>query len=153
MLLPKQATSQEQSNVELVTAFIEAFWNQQELHCTELFLTEDYIDHAYMPKSIEGLKQMAGLLNTAFPDQHSTIHEIVAQGDKIIVRMVMHGTHQGEFRGTAPTGNSIEAVVYREFAIRDGRIAEHWALFDTATLLRQIGAQLSFNNACTIKQQ
>jgi steroid delta-isomerase-like uncharacterized protein len=152
MLTTEQAQSNEQANVEIVTAFIESFWNQKELHCTEQLLSENYIDHAYTPGSLDGLKQMAGLLNTAFPDQHSTINEIVAQGDKVIVRMVMRGTHQGEFRGTSPTGNPIEAVVYREYVIRDGKIAEHWALFDTATLLRQIGAELNFDNACKIKR-
>jgi steroid delta-isomerase-like uncharacterized protein len=144
--------TKEQANIELVRDFIEAFWNQQKLDCIESVLTAYYIDHAYQPHTVDGLKQMAIVLNTAFPDQYSTINEIIAQGDKVMVRMIMRGTHLGEFRGTAPTGNRIEATIYREYVIRDGQIAEHWALFDTATLLRQIGAQLSFDNACKIKK-
>ncbi|MEK3720550.1 ester cyclase [Paenibacillus sp. FSL H8-0034] len=144
--------TKEQANIELVRDFIETFWNQQKLDCIETVLTADYVDHAYTPQTAEGLEQMAIVLNTAFPDQHSTISEIIAQGDKVMVRMVMRGTHLGAFRGTAPTGNRIEATIYREYVIRDGQIAEHWALFDTATLLRQIGAQLSFDNACKIRK-
>ncbi|WP_177237582.1 ester cyclase [Paenibacillus sp. 1_12] len=56
----------------------------------------------------------------------------------------MLGTHLREFRGSGPTGHPIEAAVYREYFIKDKQIAEHWALFDTATLLMQIGAQFNF---------
>lgn len=145
-------TTKEQANIELVRDFIEAFWNQRKFDCIETILTADYVDHAYTPQTAEGLKQMAIVLNTAFPDQYSTINEIITQGDKVIVRLVMRGTHLGAFRGTEPTGNLIEATIYREYVVRDGQISEHWALFDTATLLRQIGAQLSFDNACKIKK-
>ncbi|MFD0681559.1 MULTISPECIES: ester cyclase [unclassified Paenibacillus] len=144
--------AKEQMNVETVRSFIERFWNKQELNCTKEFLTEDYRDHAYTPNSVEGLEQMGRILNSAFSGQQSMIQEIIAQGDKVMVRMVLRGEHSGTFRGTAPTGNSVEATVYREYRLVDGKIAEHWALFDTAALLQQIGAQLSIDNACKIKR-
>jgi predicted ester cyclase len=64
----------------------------------------------------------------------------------------MSGTHQGNFRGTEATQNPIDVNLYREFRLIDGKISEHWALFDTASLFRQIGAELHEQPACQIKR-
>lgn len=62
----------------------------------------------------------------------------------------MRGRHQGDYRGTVPSGNPIEVVIYREYVIRKGKIAEHWALFDTATILLKIAYVPILYNYCKI---
>jgi len=143
----------EQQNMAHVEAFIESFWNGRGNLQQGQFLTEHYVDHAYMPHSAEGLIHMKNQLLASFPDQQSAVEEIIAQGDKVVVRMRLRGTHQGVFRDTQPSGNSVEVAVYREYRLENGLIAEHWALLDTASLLRQIGGQLNVENACKLKQQ
>lgn len=138
----------EKTNTDTVRAFIEAFWNVRSLDTTDRFLAPDYIDHAYTPPTVEGLKATAAELAAALPDHRSTIEDVVAQGDKVVTRMMLRGTHGGPFRGAAPTGNMIEVNVYRMYRLAGGKIAEHWALLDTATLLRQIAVQPSAENAC-----
>lgn len=131
--------TKEQKNMETVTAFIEAFWNQNDLDCTDQFLATHYQELSYQSK--EGLKQFAGKILEAFPDKRYTVEEIIAQGEKVLVRMVVKGTHEGMFFGTAPTGNSIDVTLYRQYRVVDGQIAEHRGWIDMVTMWHQIKAQ------------
>lgn len=128
----------EQKNIETVTAFIEAFWNESDMDCTDRFLSDDYQELAYESK--EGLKQFAGKILEAFPDKRYTVEEMIAQGEKVLVRMTVKGTHTGTFFGTAPTGNSIDVTLYRQYRVVDGKIAEHRGWIDMVTMWRQLQA-------------
>ncbi|MCM3492793.1 ester cyclase [Paenibacillus lactis] len=126
----------EQSNVELVGDFIEAFWNRSELNCVDRFLSDDYQELAYESK--EGLKTFAATILEAFPDKRYTVEQIIGQGDKVLVRMTVKGTHQGIFFGTAPTGNSIDVTLYRQYRVESGKITEHCGWIDMVTMWHQI---------------
>lgn len=79
-------------------------------------------------------------LHSAFPDLHVTVEDLIAEGDKVVGRNTVTGTHEGEYMGLKPTGRSI---TYNEiFIIRfaDGRIAETWGVVDVLSQLRQLGA-------------
>ncbi|XOK65001.1 ester cyclase [Paenibacillus elgii] len=128
----------EQKNIETVTAFIEAFWNESDMECTDRFLSDDYQELAYESK--EGLKRFARKILEAFPDKRYTVEEIIAQGEKVLVRMTVKGTHTGTFFGTAPTGNSIDVTLYRQYRVVDGKIAEHRGWIDMVTMWRQLQA-------------
>jgi steroid delta-isomerase-like uncharacterized protein len=86
------------------------------------------------------LKEVFGRLIRAFPDLHITVEDLIAEGDKVVSRNTVTGTHQGEHMGIPPTGKSI---TYNEiFIIRfeGGRIAETWGVVDVLSQLRQLGA-------------
>lgn len=101
----------------------------------------DLLFHAPVPNGMTGvqaLKQVWVTLLHAFPDLHVAIEDVVAEGDKVVHRNTVTGTHQGEYQGLAPTGKTI---TYNEiFIIRfaDGRIAEIWGVVDVLTQLRQL---------------
>ncbi|MCY9670092.1 ester cyclase [Paenibacillus alginolyticus] len=86
------------------------------------------------------MKQFAGKILEAFPDKLYTVEEIIAQGEKVIVRMVVKGTHRGLFFGNPPTGNSINVTLYRQYRVVDGKIAEHRGWIDMITMWHQIKA-------------
>jgi steroid delta-isomerase-like uncharacterized protein len=102
----------------------------------------DLLFHAPVPSGVTGteaLKQVWVTLLRAFPDLHVAIEDVVAEGDKVVFRNTVTGTHLGEYRGLAPTGRS---VTYGEiFILRfaDGRIAEIWGVVDVFAQLRQLG--------------
>lgn len=102
----------------------------------------DLVFHAPVPSGVTGteaLKQVWVTLLRAFPDLHVAIEDVVAEGDKIVFRNTVTGTHEGEYRGLAPTGRS---VTYNEiFILRftDGRIAEIWGVVDVFAQLKQLG--------------
>ena len=67
------------------------------------------------------------------------IEDIVAEGEKVLVRLRVQGTHGGDLMGIPATGRPIDIAVMDLFVIRDGKLVEHWALLDNLGLLRQLG--------------
>jgi predicted ester cyclase len=78
----------------------------------------------------------------AFPDLSCTVEEQVAEGDKVVSRWTLRGTHQGDFFGVAPTGKLVEftSIQINRFDDESGRIVEQWAEFDLLGAMRQMGA-------------
>ncbi|MFC3452857.1 ester cyclase [Amycolatopsis speibonae] len=103
----------------------------------------DVVFHAPVPietTGAEALKQVWTVLLRAFPDLRVTAEDVLADGDKVVCRNTVTGTHRGEFRGLPATG---KAVHYSEiFILRfaGGRITEIWGVVDVLTQLRQLGA-------------
>jgi steroid delta-isomerase-like uncharacterized protein len=86
------------------------------------------------------LKEVFGRLHRAYPDLHVTVEDVIAEGDKVVGRNTVTGTHQGEYMGLPPTGKS---VTYNEifiFRFAGGRIAETWGVVDVLSQMRQLGA-------------
>ncbi len=86
-----------------------------------------------------GARQYLMGVFAALPDFHATIEDIVAEGDRVVVRNVWRGTHLGSYHGVPPTGNSIALKGIVIFRIADGKIAERWATLDELALMRQLG--------------
>jgi steroid delta-isomerase-like uncharacterized protein len=102
----------------------------------------DLLFHAPVPNGMTGvqaLKQVWVTLLHAFPDLHVAIQDVVAEGDKVVHRNTVTGTHQGEYRGVAPTGKPISYNEIFIFRFADGRIAEIWGVVDVLAQLKQLG--------------
>jgi predicted ester cyclase len=76
----------------------------------------------------------------AFPDFRVAIEDIIAEGDKVCVRLEETGTHKGEYRGLAPTGNKLSYTVVAIWRIVEGKIAEGWIIYDQLDFLEQLNA-------------
>jgi predicted ester cyclase len=66
--------------------------------------------------------------------------DFVAEGDKVLVRLKVQGTHTGAFGDMAATGKKIDIDVLDLFQFKDGVLVEHWALLDNLGMLKQLGA-------------
>jgi predicted ester cyclase len=103
----------------------------------------DYVDHAMPPglaPGVEGLKQQLTTFYTALPDIFSIADDLIAEGDKVVVRWHGGGTHNGEFFGIPPTGTAATITGIHIFRIAGGKIVEHWGNSDDLGMLRQLGA-------------
>jgi steroid delta-isomerase-like uncharacterized protein len=87
----------------------------------------------------EALKEVFGRLHRAFPDLHIEINDLIAEGDKVVSRNTVTGTHQGDYMGLAPTGRSVTYDEIFVFRFADGRIVETWGVVDVAAQMRQLG--------------
>ena len=87
----------------------------------------------------QGVERLADALLPAIPDMRLDIEDVVAEGEKVLVRLTIRGTHQGELLGIAPTGRAVEVAVLDLFHVRGGKLVEHWALLDNLGLLKQLG--------------
>jgi steroid delta-isomerase-like uncharacterized protein len=102
---------------------------------------DDYAQHEErMDGGLDGIRAFLDQLRTAFPDIEGRVDDVVAEGDRVVVRMTWQGTHTGEFLGVAPTGRRVSYGRIEVWRIADGRLAEHWGQFDQYGLLRQIDA-------------
>ena len=127
-----------EENKAIVRRFIEAY-NKRNLDLIDDFVAPDYVDHTNKVDR-EGLKQLFNMGLTAFPDWHETIEDIIAEGDKVWVRLAYTGTHKGEFMGLAPTSKKITSKAVDIYRIVNGKLAEYWNVTDQLDFLRQTGA-------------
>ncbi len=84
-------------------------------------------------KLIETFKETFSEARAGFPDLSITVEDVMAEGDRVSARVVMRGTHRGEFQGIAPTGKHVEVRAIDMFRIREGKIVEHWGHADDPT--------------------
>jgi hypothetical protein len=102
----------------------------------------DVLIHMPLPIQATGaqaLKQVWAMLLRGLPDLHVAVEDVIAEGDKVVSRNTVTGTHQGEYRGLPPTGKS---VTYNEifiFRFAGGRIAEIWGVVDVFSQMQQLG--------------
>ena len=122
----------------LVRRLTEEVINKGNLAVIEELFAPTYVWHiAGMPdiKGPDGVKQFLTTVRTAFPDFHSTIEDMVVEGDKVAVRYTNRGTQKGEFRGVAPSGKELTWSLLLITHLAGGKFQESWQLTD---LLRQL---------------
>ncbi len=100
------------------------------------------IDHSPMPgqgPGSEGLKDALTMFRGAFPDLQVTIEDMIAEGEKVVVRVTMRGTQQGEFMGIPATNKKIEIGEMHIVRFAGGKMVEHWGQEDSLGMMQQLG--------------
>lgn len=130
----------------LVRSYIEEVWTRGNLDAVDLYLGANYRRHlspTLEPLSLDGQKQRLAGFRSAFPDVKITIEDIFTEGDYVIFRSTMHGTHKGIFQGIEPTGKTITVTLIDIIRVENGKFVEHWGGPDLFDLLKQLGAVFS----------
>jgi steroid delta-isomerase-like uncharacterized protein len=131
-----------EENKALVRRWIEEVYNKGNVAVIDEVLAPNLVHHDLPPEmksGLEGYKQLNSMLLTAFPDYHATIEDMIAEGDKVVLRFFWSGTHKGEFMGIAPTGKQVTVKVMSMHRIEGGKVVENWAQVDQLGLLQQLG--------------
>jgi predicted ester cyclase len=102
--------------------------NKQNLGSIDELLDPEYVDHTNPINSPEEVKQFYTMIFKSFPDFHRTIEDIIAEGDKVWIRVTVTATHKGSFRGLAPTGKKITVRTANTYRLANGKILESWAV-------------------------
>lgn len=85
------------------------------------------------------LKEHIATMKAAFPGYQLAADDMVAEGDKVAVRVTVTGTHKGELAGIPPTGKTVSASGMLIYRIAGGKIVEHWMVFDDLGVMQQLG--------------
>lgn len=120
----------------------EAF-NQKNLAVVDELIASNYVGHIAGLEDMrgpEGVKQSSTPFFTAFPDIHLAVEDMVGEGDKVVTRYTVTGTHQGEFLGVAPTGKQATFTGMSMARIEGGKTVEEWEVWDMLGLMQQLGA-------------
>ena len=128
-----------EENKKIVRKSIEVI-NTQELSSIEKMVAPDFIDHTRQMQGPEGLKQFLSMIFRSFPDFHLAMEDMIAEGDKVWVRLTITATHTSEFYGLAPTGNKFTEPSVWIYRIVNGKIAEGWDVQDELDFYKKIGA-------------
>jgi serine phosphatase RsbU (regulator of sigma subunit) len=145
----------EEQNKAIFRRYLEEAWNQSNLEVIdEIF--DRYISHqpdgSVHERGPEDVKRFVGEFRSAFPDLRLIIEEQLAEGDKVVSRGTIRGTHQGEFRGIAPTGEGMEIPGMAVFRFsEEGKVVESWDSYDQLSLMRQ-GIEQELRVARSIQQ-
>jgi predicted ester cyclase len=81
-------------------------------------------------KLIDTFKETFSEAREGFPDLSITVEDMMAEGDRVAARVILRGTHRGEFQGIAPTGERLEVRAIDMFRISNGKVVEHWGHAD-----------------------
>src|SRR5918999_1292203 len=131
----------EDENKAIFKRYIEEVFNQGNLELAEEIF-DRYFSHqpdgSTLERGPEDVKRFLREWRSAFPDLHISIEEQIADGDKVVTRVTVRGTHQREFRGMAPTGKEIEFKGVTIFRFSpEGKVVESWDSYDQLSLMRQ----------------
>ncbi len=138
-----------EENKALVRRWSEELWSQGNLAVVDAIVSPDYLRHdpgdPFPARGREDVKRLVGMLRAMLPDLTIEIEDMVAEGDKVVIRYTGLATDTEGFMGQPPTGKVTRTAAIQIFRIASGQIAESWAVRDDLGTLRQLGHLPSFH--------
>jgi len=132
-----------EKNKEVFRQMVDEVFNQGNISMVDELVAPDFVEHEELPpgipEGIEGVKVLTSQLRKAFPDFKAEIEDLIAEGDRVVVRMNWTGTQQDEFMGIPPTGKSISIEVIDIVRFAGGKFVEHWGVMDNMGMMQQLG--------------
>ncbi len=131
-----------EENKALVRRFIEAY-NKRNLDVFEELVAEDYTDHTHNLRGREDFKRLFTLAFQGFPDWYEEIEDMIAEDDRVWVRVKATGTHSGEWNpfgvSLPATGKKVTMTMVFYWSIAGGRLAEGGEVDDSLDFMTQLG--------------
>ena len=123
--------------------------NRRDALASAAFYSPDAKNHGHTVGR-DGMQAVFEALFSTFPDFHYRIDEATTEGDRVVCKVTMTGTHLGQptklpaafgglLTGVTPTKKKVEVLQFHSFRIRDGKIAEHAAVRDDMGMVQQLG--------------
>ena len=132
----------EQENKAVVRRYYEEVLNQRNIDLLDELAVEDYVEHDPFPGQGNGLADLkarvAGFF-AAFNPLLFTIEDVIAEGDKVVVRWTNAGTDSGGFLGMPATGRDFGIAGIDIHEVRQGKLAAHWHVLDLLAQMQQLG--------------
>ncbi len=132
-----------EDNKAAMKRFYDEVWNRGNIAAVDELNAPDFMDHSPpigFPSGTEGIKQFASTIRQSFSNFSLIPDDIIAEGDKVVVRWTAKGTHTQEFLGIAPTGKQVTVTGIDIARMSNNKIAEHWGQWDTMGMMQQLGA-------------
>lgn len=137
-----------EANKQMVRRFLLNIYNPGKLEIVGEVCGDEYLWHGEAGpteknevRGLENFKEALADFKNAMPDARVTIHDIIAEGDKVVVRITETGTHIGApFAGVPPTGKRITWTCICIYRIANGKLVEEWFNEDSLSIMQQLGA-------------
>lgn len=131
-----------EENKVIAHRLIREYLNEKKLGVVDELFAEDFFNHSPGPGNAsdrEGFKKFMTVFFSAFPDMTTTIDDLIAEENKVVIRMTGRATHTGDLMGIPPTGKQVCVTSITILSIVDGKVAERWNNTDILSLLQQLG--------------
>lgn len=130
-----------EKNKAIARRFLEELWNESNFAVADELLARDYDGHSStVIRGPDGAIAFIPRLRAALPDFRFRILDQIAEGDKVVTRWKLAGTHEGPFQGVPPSGRRVEMTGITIFRLANGKLIEGWTNEDVWGMLRQLGA-------------
>jgi steroid delta-isomerase-like uncharacterized protein len=132
-----------EENKAVVRRIYEELWDERRLEVADELIAEDAVNYdtglVPLPFGPEEMKGTVRMVTAAFPDNRHEVEDLFAEGDQVMARVRLTGTHEGPFMGIPPTGRRIEIAEIHVYRLRDGKAVEHRAGREDLGAMRQLG--------------
>ncbi len=131
-----------EENKAVVRRSVEEGWNAGNMDVIGECYAAMYVHHDPSQPQVrdyQGLLNWSAGMASTLPDAHTTIEDLIAEGDKVVKRWTVRGTHQGELMGIPPTGKPVTRAGVTIYRLEGGQIVEGWWTYDSLGLLQQLG--------------
>lgn len=133
----------EEDNQVTTRRFFEEVFSGGNLAVVDEIKSPNYVFHDLsLSKTIRGpeeFKQYIKTFRTAFPDLHSTIEDVIAEGEKVTVRFTFTGTQRGPLMGIPPMGKQVRVTAMLFARLVNGKFVEGWINYDALGMMQQLG--------------
>ena len=140
--MEQDSTTSVEQNEAVLNQVIELIGERNLDEAFELYAL-DYIYHGPGGQELRGRAGIRGLWEVwlaGIPDLHSTIEDTISEGDRVVMRWRIEGTHTGEFLGVPPSNAKVNVGVTGIFRVANGQLVECWDQYDALGMMQQIGA-------------
>ena len=115
------------------------FWRTGDTSFIDRIFDSNYVQHVPNVPAEMDIKQIFLAMRAGIPDFETTIEDMVAEGDRVAIRVSWRGTHKGELMGIPPTGKRINATEMQFYRMANGKIVERWVETDMLGIMQQLG--------------
>lgn len=136
------SAAMEQKNMDVAREFVDKVFNNGDTAFASQHTAANFVEHNPTPgqgPGAEGFNKGVVEFRNGFPDLHITIDDMMAKGDKVIIRSTMTGTNKGAMMGMPATNKPVKVEGIDIIRIVDGKQTEHWGQYDAMAMMTQMG--------------
>lgn len=131
----------------LMRRFVEELWNGRCLDVADAIFAQDCVTHQLrsgvpvdaVPRGPQAIKEHVAGWIASFPDLHFSIEQMLSEGDRIVMQLLMEGTHRGAWLGIPASAKKIQVRMFTIHRIVRDKIVEDWVLVESLGVFQQLG--------------
>lgn len=132
---------------QVIHRFVEELWNERRLDVADAIFAKDCITHQLqsgvppdaVPRGPHEIKEHVTSWIASFPDLHFSIEQILSEGDRVAMQLLMEGTHERAWLGIPASGKKMQVRMFTVHRVMQGKIVEDWVLVESLGVFQQLG--------------
>jgi steroid delta-isomerase-like uncharacterized protein len=132
---------------QLITRFVEELWNERRLDVADAIFARDCVTHQLqsgvpadaVPRGPQAIKEHVMGWVASFPDLRFTIEQMLSEDDRVVMQLLMEGTHRGPWLGIPASGKKVQIRMFTVHRVVQGKIVEDWVLVESLGFFQQLG--------------